>query len=177
MYPEAADDLAALRREGGLAPDPELVVLTAGGDLDPDIPALRGALVVTGATGAAEVARRGVPAAAVVEAGERAVEPSRLVDILRARGHRLVLSEAGPLVTAQLLRDGLLDELFLTVSPRVLGRVPDEHRPGLADGVDLLRAELPDAELLSVRRGADHLLLRYRFRRAARGGATPADAG
>ena len=72
----------------------------------------------------------------------------------------MILSEGGPTVIGQLLDLGLLDELFLTVSPLVLGRPRGEKRPGLAEAVDLLH-EGPAAELLSVHRHGSHLFVRY----------------
>ena len=56
-----------------------------------------------------------------VSAGER-VDLTAAVAALRARGYGRILSEGGPHLFGSLLTDGLLDELFLTVSPLVAGR-------------------------------------------------------
>ncbi|HEU0166189.1 MAG TPA: deaminase, partial [Chloroflexota bacterium] len=56
-----------------------------------------------------------------------------------------------------------LDELFLTLSPQVVGREAAIHRPGFVDG----RAFAPDhpiwGNLVSLKKGGDHLYLRYAF--------------
>ena len=82
---------------------------------------------------------------------------------LHARGHQLIVSEAGPHLFGSLLAADLVDELFLTQSPLLAGR---DHggRLGLVDGHALLPAVHRDARLLSVRRARDHLFLRYQLR-------------
>jgi riboflavin biosynthesis pyrimidine reductase len=79
---------------------------------------------------------------------------------LRARGHALVLSEGGPTLFGELLAQGLVDELFLTISPLFAGRL-GLGRLSLVEGVELLPTLQAEARLLSLRRGCDHLFLRY----------------
>ncbi len=73
------------------------------------------------------------------------------------------MSEAGPHLFGSLLAAGLVDELFLTSSPRFAGR-GSGTRLGLVEGAALLPALHRDAQLLSVRRCDDHLFLRYQLR-------------
>jgi len=82
--------------------------------------------------------------------------------LLRERGHSLILSEAGPTVFASLVASGLVDELFVTVSPLLAGR-DGRPRLGLVEGAELLPGAGAPAELLSVRRADAHLFLRYRL--------------
>jgi len=164
VYPPGADAFAELRRRRGGGERPAVAILTAGGSLDPAHPLLAdGALVLTTERHAAEL-RTAVPAATEVVAvndGDR-VDLSRAVAALRARGHSVILSEAGPTVFAALLAASLVDELFLTISPLLAGR-GGAHRPGLVEGVELLPGEQTPATLLSLRRDGDHLFLRYGF--------------
>jgi riboflavin biosynthesis pyrimidine reductase len=163
-YPAASDAFAELRRRRGRAEAPELAVLTAGGSLDPSHPALeRGALVLTTHEAAGRV-RAAVPAASEVVAINQGtlVDAAAALAELHARGHSLVLSEAGPHVFTSLVERGLVDELFLTVSPLLAGRSL-APRLGLVHGRELLPGARP-AELLSVRRADAHLFLRYAFR-------------
>jgi riboflavin biosynthesis pyrimidine reductase len=62
VYPRASDDFGVLRRALGLPPEPKLAVLSASGDVDPEIPALRGALVFTTPHGARRLESRRVRA-------------------------------------------------------------------------------------------------------------------
>jgi riboflavin biosynthesis pyrimidine reductase len=56
-----------------------------------------------------------------VVAGDRDVDLAVALDALGGRGHRAVLAEGGPTLNAQLAAAGLLDELCLSLSPRLVG--------------------------------------------------------
>jgi riboflavin biosynthesis pyrimidine reductase len=162
VYPRASVDFARLRDVLGLGSEPRLAVVTAGGNLDPSIPALARALIVTTPAGARRVGNE-LPSGAevVVVGGGDHVDLADVVTELRTRGHERVLSEGGPTVVGQLLERGLVDELFLTISPVLLGRTRAEGRPGLVEGVDLLGIGAPPAQIISVRKHRSHLFLRY----------------
>jgi riboflavin biosynthesis pyrimidine reductase len=78
-------------------------------------------VVVTVATAPAEARARAAEVADVIVAGERDVDLARALDALGARGWRAVLCEGGPTLNGQLAAAGLLDELCLTLSPRLVG--------------------------------------------------------
>lgn len=162
-FPAAAEAFAELRRRRGRPEPPTLVVLTATGLIDPLHPALeRGALVVTTDGGAARLEGRLPARSELVALGASpTVDLRAAVELLRERGHRLVLSEAGPHVFGGLVAAGLVDELFLTVSPLLAGRAEGATRLGLVEGHDLLAGGVVPGSLLSVRRDGGHLFLRY----------------
>jgi riboflavin biosynthesis pyrimidine reductase len=163
IFPAAADGFAELRRRLGLPPTPELAVLAGTRPVDVSHPALQaGAVVLATSTGAAGL-RDSLPGAStLVELpGAGLVDPTAAVEALRARGHSLILSEAGPHVFGSLLGAGLVDELFLTVSPLLAGRSATAPRLGLVEGADLLPTATVNARLVSVRRHESHLFLRY----------------
>ena len=174
VAPGAAPAFAKLRDALGLAPHPTTLILTASGDLDPAMPGFadRAAPVVIAAPDAVatRLARAGFGRNVTVEAlpatGAEAV-PSA-IDLAGSLGARLVVSEAGPGVFGDLLRAGRVDELFLTLSPQVAGRGPGASRLGLVEG-DALWPALPTwTRLASVRRGGDHLYLRYQLEEPVR---------
>jgi len=162
-FPPAAAEIAELRRRLGRFPEPAFAVLTASGSIDPTHRALDGALILTTGRGAAALAGR-LPATAesVVVPGDDGVELHAAVEELHARGFQTILSEAGPTVHGALLEAGLVDELFLTVSPLLAGR-GDDVRLGLVEGARLLPDRRVEGCLLSVRRSGGHLFLRYRL--------------
>jgi riboflavin biosynthesis pyrimidine reductase len=164
VYPPAAEAFAELRRRLGRAQQPQLVVITGSGTIDANHPALEeGALVLTTASGAARLTGRVPPNSEVAALpGDSAVDLRAAIEFLRGRGHSLVLSEAGPTVTGSLIADGLVDELFLTISPLFAGRLEGSDRLGLVEGVELLPDTRLAGRLLSVRRAGDVLFLRYR---------------
>lgn len=85
---------------------------------------------------------------------------TQLVHQLRDQGCQLILSEGGPHALGGLLGSGLVDELFLTVSPVLAGRSESE-RLGLVHGLELLPDKGIWAQLLSLRRHGSHLFARY----------------
>ena len=162
-YPPAADMLAELRTAAGFSGAPEIVILTRSGELDPAHPLWEsGALVVTNDGGATTIGHALSSATEVVSVGDTAsVRPEDIVALLRARGHRTILTEGGPNVFGAFVGAGLVDELFLTVSPILAGRHPVDPRLSLIEG-KLLTPPAPDeAALLGVRRNGGHLFLRY----------------
>jgi riboflavin biosynthesis pyrimidine reductase len=159
---ERADLHRALGR-----PDPRLVVLTASGALDPGERALQaGALVLTTDAGAARLAGRLPAACRVRSLGEMPPSGRTVLDAVRAEGHRRVLTEGGPTLLARLVADGVLDELFLTLSPVLAGRRSGDGRLGLLEGVQLLPADGRWARLRSLRAAGSHLFLRYDLSRS-----------
>jgi riboflavin biosynthesis pyrimidine reductase len=163
-FPPAAEAFAELRRRLDRPRHAEVAVVTGSGALDPAHPLLEeGALVLTTAAGARRL-RSALPAAStLVDLGD-APEPDAhsIVGALRARGHERILSEAGPHLFRSLLAADDVDELFLTVSPLLLGRGP-ERRLGLVAGEPLA----PPVRLVvrGLRRDATHLFLRYALTR------------
>ncbi|MFN2555546.1 MAG: dihydrofolate reductase family protein [Nitriliruptorales bacterium] len=169
VYPRVRDDFAQLRRELELAPRPELVVVTGTGHLDPGMHVLEeGALVLTTRRGADTLATRLPSSSTVMVVSESdSLQIDTVVAVIRSRGHEQVLSEGGPRLLGQLLQTQVLDELFVTFSPILLGRTETEYRPGLVDGVDLSSPSAPRAQVLSVRRHDSHLFVRYLLSHAA----------
>lgn len=103
----------------------------------------------------ADLADRGVE---VVTAGAADVDLTVAVDALRGRGLRRILCEGGPHLNGQLLAGGLVDELFVTVAPTLVGGsasriVVGDHTVEVA------------VDLAGVRQHGNEVLLRYRVAR------------
>jgi riboflavin biosynthesis pyrimidine reductase len=163
-YPPTAAALEELRRRLGRPPVPELAILTRSGSLDLDHPVLeRGALVVTTDWGKAALGDR-LPAASMVESVGRELGPRDAVALLRDRGSSLILTEGGPTVFGSLVASGLVDELFLTVSPLLAGRPDPDDRLQLVEDAPLLPDAGVGGRLLSARSSGSHLFLRYELR-------------
>jgi riboflavin biosynthesis pyrimidine reductase len=155
IYPPAATLFVELRRRLGLGHHPPLCVVTATGEIDPTQPALRDAIIVTTPAGEARLKGR-VPPTTRFESGP--IRLPEVIERLRAQGHRRILTEGGPTLASELAAARLLDELFLTRSPTLFGRLTADGRKGLIDGVDLAGREV---DLLGVRRHGSYLFLRY----------------
>lgn len=163
VYPQAREAFTALRAQLGKPERPAVAVVTSGASLDVDHPVLGHALVLTTSSGAELLA--GVPNVVAVNDGDW-VDLRAALAFLHGRGLDLVLAEAGPTTFGALLADGLVDELFLTVSPVLAGRL-GAGRLALVEGVELLPQARVAAELASLRRSGSHLFARYQVSQRA----------
>jgi riboflavin-specific deaminase-like protein len=75
-------------------------------------------------------------------------------------GARTVLCEGGGVLVAELFAAHAIDEMYLTVVPRILGGIT---APTLAAGPGFDPDQIPDARLVSVEQIGDELFLRYEF--------------
>lgn len=164
-YPPTAALFAELRRRRDRPPEPALAVVSGSGRIGAGHPGLEGtAIVLTSEQGAARLDGRLPRSAAIVPVGRGpALEPLPVVEALRAAGHRLILCEGGPTLFGALVAGGLVDELFLTLSPVLAGRCGEEERLALVEGTELLPGCSLSGTLLGVRRAGSHLFLRYRL--------------
>jgi riboflavin biosynthesis pyrimidine reductase len=155
-FPPAAESFARVRRDRAA---PTLAIVTASGDLPADVPAVSDAIVIATASGAERIAASAVRPAEVVDVGPGdRVDPRTAIARLRERGFERILTEGGPKLMGSMLEAGEVEELFLTISPTLLGGGPE--RPPLTDGADLLDRGAA-ARLIGLRRAADHLFVRY----------------
>jgi riboflavin biosynthesis pyrimidine reductase len=113
----------ALRAGQGLPEQPLAVIVSRGLDLDPTLPLLAetGARVVV-----VPPAAGGLPAgAAEVDYIRTSTLRAGLAELRQRFGARLVLCEGGPALNGALAAEALIDELFLAISPLLVGDTPD----------------------------------------------------
>lgn len=109
-------------------------------------------LVITTSAGAREV-----PGAETVACGEESVDLVRALDLLAELGLTAILCEGGPTVFGSLAGSGRLDELCLTVAPRLAG--PGATR--IVEGASWPRAV--EGSLTHLAEDDGFLFTRYRF--------------
>jgi riboflavin biosynthesis pyrimidine reductase len=158
IYPAGEAEFRTMRAQLGLGLRPQFVLVSASGAIDVSEPAIEGAWIFTTPQGEAKL-RAELPANArlTVQDSDQ-ISFSNLLSSLREAGFARILTEGGPSLFSQLVRERLLDQLFLTSSPAVFGRFPDDHRKALTEGLDLSGASF---ELATVRRHGSHLFLSY----------------
>ncbi len=127
-----ADGLA-WRETHGLTAQPTLVLVSRSLDLAPDARWTQGPSIVV--TCAAAAGKERFPD--VVVAGEDEVDLAEAVRQLAARGLTRLLCEGGPQLLTALLEAGLVDELCLTHTPRLLGPAPGLLTQPLTRELDL----------------------------------------
>jgi riboflavin biosynthesis pyrimidine reductase len=161
VFPGCAEDFAELRRARGRPPKPEIAIVTGHGSIDLGHPVLERAVVLTSDDGAERLEGRLPDATGLLVLGSSVrLDPRLVVGALRERGHRLILSEAGPHTFGGLLEAGVVDELFLTVSPLLAGSRGADDVYGLVESARLLPLGA-QARLLSLRRHEQYLFVRY----------------
>jgi len=161
IYPAGAELFAQARKSLGLAATPRFVLVSESGQIDTAQPALKGALLATTRAGAEKLRPRIDATTELLVLDPDRVHVRALLEYLRGQGLPRILTEGGPSLFAELVAQNLIDELFLTTSPKLFGRLAGDQRKSLADGLDLAGTPL---ELLSLRRHASHLFARYALR-------------
>jgi riboflavin biosynthesis pyrimidine reductase len=147
----------AARAGAGLAEDPPAVLISRRFDIPweaglfaaPEQPVI----VYTGAGAVGDTPEVAAPVE-IVELPQ--CTPAAAFADLRRRGVRALLSEGGPTLFRGLLADGLVDELFLTLTPVLTA---DDQETGILAGP---RLDTPvRSELRWVLRSDEELFLRY----------------
>jgi riboflavin biosynthesis pyrimidine reductase len=160
--PRVPPDLAEERLSRGLAPQPLGAVVTASGDLSPQSRyfSARPPLVFTTDAARATLAATLGDRAVVHTAGADRVDLGRALCILRTQyGVRVALCEGGPRLAHDLLSAGYLDELFITLAPK-LGS--DREALRLLEGPAFPPEAPPQLDLVHVLLEGSELFLRYR---------------
>ncbi len=147
------------RRRQGRAPEPLACTMTRRGDVPWDIPLFAEPEAEVVVFSGVELDVSGVAARVEVVVLDPFDVSAALRHLRAQRGVRSVLCEGGPTVLAALVRERLLDELFLTLAPALTG---GGTGPALTSGPELL--ELRGLELAGVLERAGSLYLRYRLR-------------
>jgi riboflavin-specific deaminase-like protein len=152
-----------LRAERGLSEEPLACIVSGRLALDQDIPLLGepSARVAILTSSAASLPRSRAHVDYVRAEREGRLDlPAALLELGERFGVRSLLCEGGPHLSCQLLAAGLLDELFLSVSPTLAG-----GEPAGGEALRILAgAELEppvELELRGVLQSGSYLFLRY----------------
>ncbi|MGZ6314810.1 MAG: dihydrofolate reductase family protein [Candidatus Limnocylindrales bacterium] len=169
VEPELAGVFARWRSEMGLAPQPTTIIVTASGDLDPTHAGLNDpevpVVVATTPAGAEKLGKLPLaPHVRVQATGDgKHVSAGAVLEVVRGTGARLALCEGGPHLFGDLLKARLIDGLFLTLAPQVVGRDATAKRLALIEGTTFGDGSGRWANLAWVRHAGDDLFLHYRF--------------
>jgi len=162
---QAGEVRAAARARLGLAPVPPIAVVSRHASIDSASDLVSSPLVPTivftcAAAPAARLEALAAAGADVVVTGDSDVNLSIALAELDKRGLRRVSCEGGPHLFGALIEAGLVDQLCLTVSPKLAGG--DASRIAVGPPPAAPR----DLDLASVLTDDGFLMLRYRSRRA-----------
>jgi riboflavin biosynthesis pyrimidine reductase len=148
----------AWRREHGLSDHPGFAIASRRLDLDPESPAFTETpvrpLVLTVAAAPANRRKALEAVADVVDCGEDELQAAKLREVLAGRGWLDVLCEGGPSFFGALAAGGGVDELCVTVAPRVVSGDGPRIAHGAAADLSLELSHV-------LRSAAGDLILRY----------------
>jgi riboflavin biosynthesis pyrimidine reductase len=169
VYPDAKRFYAEYRANALHKPEyPLLVIVSGSGQLEVEraifqSPAMR-TVVITTPAGRDELTRRGATTQIYsLDTNSGSIDPQAILQLLQSQfGVKTVLHEGGPTLFGQFLAAGAVDELFLTLSPQIAGRRGDATRPAIVQGVEFVPDSAPGFQVVSVKKGASYLFLRYR---------------
>lgn len=82
-----------------------------------------------------------------------------LVEELNDQGYKYVLVEGGPTLFGSFLKEGLIDEIFLTIAPKIYGSMQNSTK-NLVEGI-MLPPNKIKLKLISLKNIKDELFLRY----------------
>jgi 5-amino-6-(5-phosphoribosylamino)uracil reductase len=155
-------DLVAKRVARKRSPHPVNVVLSSDLDL-PLRPFFAGdqthRIVFTTRRATAARVRKVSRVAEVVILPGKTPSPAHVVEELSKRGLRRLILEGGGEVHFAFLQAGLVDEWYVTLTPRLIG---GETAPSFLDGEGFLKRDHIQLRLVSQRRVGNELFLRYR---------------
>jgi riboflavin biosynthesis pyrimidine reductase len=154
-----------LRKRVGLSPLPAIAVVSRSLALDPGLVGGpdRRTLVLTSRSAPSQLRAEIEETTDVIVTGDDRVDLPAALSELARRGFRRVLCEGGPTLMADLVIEGCIDELCLTLSPQLLG---GDHRRILHGPPLLPTRTLTLAHLLGE---GDELFARYLVEPAAGG--------
>jgi 2,5-diamino-6-(ribosylamino)-4(3H)-pyrimidinone 5'-phosphate reductase len=116
-------------------------------------------LVITTKAAPATRVRRFAKLAEVVVLPRKTIRAVDIVDTLAERGVKRLLVEGGGELNYSLFAEELVDELYLTITARIIG---GGDAPTPVDGKGFLEATQKPLTLVSSRRRGDEVFLRYR---------------
>ena len=174
IYPSLSDEYRTIRKALKKTESPLNVIVTHSGEIDTSLPVFQSGqvrtLIITTRRGAYSISHGRISSSVhlVQATGNRRLCAREIIDAVAeecGNTSSLILVEGGPLLLADFFAERVLDEQFLTLAPQVAGRDGTARRPGLVDGKILAPQSPVWGSLIGVKRGGDHLFLRYAFER------------
>jgi len=144
--------IVVTRRGDGISPDRKMFDPKLGGD----------SVIIHSDSMSTETREKLGEVATLVSMGDLSVDIGRMLGwIGEELGVRTLLCEGGGMLVGHLFAARAVDELYITLVPRILG---GSDAPTLVEGRGFLPDDIPDARLAVVDRVGDELYLRYDFR-------------
>ncbi len=160
--PEMQDERVAQ----GMSPQPTAIVVTASAELPTDRTFFRSTVFPRVVVTTRRAPQSRVEAleehARVIRAGDETVDVVLMMRMLAEElGLRRLIVEGGPSLNAALIAQGMVDELFWTVAPKIVGGTALRT---MVEGSPLPLDRIARLEVVSLHHHESELFLRYRLR-------------
>lgn len=99
----------------------------------------------------------------VLRFGKDKVDLQKLAAYLGKEGYKKVLMEGGPTLFGSFLEENLIDELYLTIAPKIFGNLSGKTL-SLVEGVLFPPNEVKHLKLISVKKIGDEVFLHYNLK-------------
>lgn len=99
------------------------------------------------------------PSVNVLRLGRNKVDLQKLSEYFRKNNLQKILIEGGPTLMASFLKENLIDEMFITIAPKVFGNNNDTKT--MVEGYLFPPDKIPQFKLISVKNINNELYLRY----------------
>jgi len=165
ICPEYADDLATLRHSLNLTDTYSTGFLTQSGRVPEEAAVFHDsqskAIFFTTEEGAKSIPSSVRAVAQISTAPHSQFEHLSAEHMFAEYSAHTALCEGGPHVFSSFLEKEIVDELFITTSPKLIGTSPTQVRPSLVEGHSFTHTQHPQPILLSVRSNGSYLYSRY----------------
>ncbi len=155
-------DLAENRASRGLAPHPVNITMSTGLDFPTTRDFFQNTetqkIVFTTSAAPDKRVKLFSKFAEVVVLPGRTLSPTKVLQHLQKRKFKKVLLEGGGALHFAFARENVVDDIYITLTPRLIGGAT---APTTLDGKGFLAAEQIGLKLVSTRRVADELFLKY----------------
>ncbi len=98
--------------------------------------------------------------ARVFIAGKKRVDLRYVMRTLREMGVERVMVEGGGTINYELIKEGLVDEIYVAIAPKIFG---GDSAPTLVDGGGFREDDAVGLEFTDIEKLGDVVILRYRF--------------
>lgn len=158
-----SDEFRKRRAKLGQVVDLAYLIVTndASDDLVPFLKNDFGAKAFIVTTEKAQVSDQLAPWVNVLRFGKDSVDLKAVSNWLFEQKFKVALMEGGPTLLGEFLKEDLIDEIFLTIAPKIFGNEPGKTLT-LVEGVLFTPEQVKKLKLLSVKQIEDELYLRYK---------------
>lgn len=111
----------------------------------------------------ARITSKSYPGIEIERIGKNNIDIKKLSSFLHKKGFTDILVEGGPKTLGAFFTDNLIDEVFLTIAPKIFGN-SDNSTLTMVEGTLFAPKDIKKLKLISLQQVEDEVYLRYRLK-------------